>query len=144
MHNLLDYPSLYNSSKENFKDSYEEYFKAKTYNNDYLFQFTNKLFSFFLRAFDSGFYLTPNVFLRKDIFCQMNAKIDCLHQKYDTYKRINEKIDGLMILVKSNVITMDNIDKLCNFFNEVQMTFSKEISIVRPVAGGYNRNNVLI
>lgn len=133
-----------NSSKENFKEAYEEYFKAKAYNNDHLFLFTNKIFSFFLKAFDSGFYLTPNVFLRKDIFCQMNAKIDCLHQKYDTYKRINEKIDGLMILVKSNVITMDNIDKLLLFFNEVQMTFSKEISIVKPVALGYTRTNVLM
>ena len=60
---------------------------------------------------ETGFYFSKNFYVRKEVWYQNNGKIDGLHQKFEAYKAIFEKIDNLMILSKNNVINIENIDK---------------------------------
>jgi hypothetical protein len=63
---------------------------------------------------------------------QSNAKIECLHQKYEAFKALIEKIDNLMILSKSNVINVENIEKFFDMLIDIQNNFSKEFNFIRP------------
>ena len=55
-----------------------------------------QLFDYFSNCFDNGFYLTKNIFIRKEIFCQMNAHIDYLYQKHETHDEVFNKLDNLI------------------------------------------------
>lgn len=138
---ILDKHDTSNQHNENIKDLYDEYSKFNLSknldsekNSIEIFNLTNKIMNFFSKAFDYGCYMTKNVFLRKEIFIQMNAKIELLHQKYETYKLLNDKIDNMLILVRNNVITNENIATFCYIINDIQNNFSKELSYVKPVS----------
>ena len=87
---------------------------------------------FFAKCFDEGFYFSQNVFFRLEIFAQFNAKIDYLHQKYETYNVLSSKIENLLILAKKNVIKFENIESFCFLINNIQNNFSNELKIVKP------------
>jgi hypothetical protein len=55
-----------------------------------------------------------------------------LHQKYEAFKAIFEKIDNLMILSKNNVIKMENIEKFCDMLIDIQNNFAKDINYIKP------------
>lgn len=138
---LLDKHDTSNQHKETIKDLYDDYAKFNFSNNlnseknsIEIFNLTNKIMNFFAKAFDYGCYMTKDIFLRKEIFTQMNAKIELLHQKYETYKMLNDKIDNILILVRSNVITNENIATFCYMINDIQNNFSKELKHVKPVS----------
>ena len=136
---LLELQDNISNPQETFKDIYDDYIKfkmANSFSNESnsieLFNFTNKILTFFAKSFDSGFYLTKDTYLRKEIFMQMNAKIELLHQKYETYKILNDKIDNLLIFLKQNAITNENISKFCYIINDIQNNFSKETKSIPP------------
>ena len=82
-------------------------------------------------SIEQGSFFSKNFYIRKEIWNQNNAKIDCLHQKYEAYKAIFEKIDNLMILSKNNVINLENIDKFCDMLIDIQNNFSKEFIFIK-------------
>jgi hypothetical protein len=81
---------------------------------------------------ETGFYFSKNFYVRKEVWYQNNGKIDGLHQKFEAYKAIFEKIDNLMILSKNNVINIENIDKFCDMLVDIQNNFSKEYDYIKP------------
>jgi len=89
-------------------------------------------------SIEHGCFFTSNFFIRKEIWNQANAKINGLHQKYEAYKAISEKIDNLRILSEKNVINFENLNKFCDFLVEVQNTFSKEFDYIKP----FNNNDL--
>jgi hypothetical protein len=62
---------------------------------------------------------------------QTNAKIDGLHHKYECYKTVSEKIDNLLILSNSKVITLENLDKFCDLLLDIQLSFSREFTFIK-------------
>lgn len=84
-------------------------------------------------SIDTGFYFSKNFFVRKEIWYQNNGKIEGLHQKYEAFKAIFEKIDNLMILSRNNVINIENIEKFCEMLVDIQNNFSKEFSFIKPL-----------
>ena len=92
---------------------------------------------------ETGFYFSKSLFIRKEIWYQNNGKIDGLHQKYEAYKAIFEKIDNLMILSKNNVINIENIDKFCDMLLDIQNNFSKEFSYIKPCDQSFSIKNDL-
>jgi hypothetical protein len=82
-------------------------------------------------SIEKGAFLTKSFFVRKEIWNQLNAKIEGLHQKYEAYKTITEKIDNLLILSKNNVIKMENIQKFCDTLIDIQNNFSSDFPCVK-------------
>lgn len=83
-------------------------------------------------SIESGFYFSRNFYIRREIWYQTNAKIECLHQKYEAFKLILEKIDNLMILSRNNVIKLENVDKFLDMLVDIQNNFSKELKYISP------------
>ena len=101
-------------------------------NPDEIFSFVTEVFIIFSKSYDSGFFMTENIFIRNEIFRQGNAKIPFLHQKYDVHDSINKQIGGFMSLVKQDAINGNNIEGLINYLIDVQNWFSKEINFILP------------
>ena len=116
--------------------------KNKKKNNpEELFELTLKIFQFFSVAYDKGFFLTENIFIRNEILRQGNAKIPYLHQKYDVLDTINKNIGGFINLVKQDAINGNNIEGLINYLIDVQNWFSKEINYIFPCKYKKNVND---
>lgn len=91
-----------------------------------------KILDLILASLEKGYHLSENIYIRKEIWTQFNAKIEGLNQKYEAFKTISEKIDDLLILAKHNVIKMENIEKFCDLLIDIQNNFSKEFSFIKP------------
>lgn len=76
-------------SENNFLSLLKKYKNINTNNPDEIFSFTTEIFSFFSKAYDYGFFMTENIYVRNEIFRQGNARIPYLHQKYDVHDSIN-------------------------------------------------------
>ena len=100
-------------------------------NPEEVFMLTDKIFNFFSKAHDRGFFFTENIYIRSEIFHQVNARIPYLYQKYDVHETINKKIGEFMLLVKQDAINGENIEGLINFLIDVQNWFSKENYIIQ-------------
>lgn len=84
-------------------------------------------------SIENGIFLSKNLFIRKEIWFQSNAKINGLHLKYEAYKTISERIENLNLLYKQyNVININNIEKFCSELAEVQNSLSKEFTHIKP------------
>lgn len=70
----------------------------------------------------------------------MNAHIEYMNQKYETYNEVYNKLDNLIILAKNNVIKYDNLLKFCSKINEIQNKLSNEMNGMKP--SNYNINNL--
>lgn len=108
---------------------------------DEIFALTLKIFSFFSKAYDKGFFLTENIFIRNEILRQGNAKIAYLHQKYDVHDNINKQIGGFMSLIKQDAINGNNIEGLINYLIDVQNWFSKELNYIKACKYLKNQND---
>jgi hypothetical protein len=118
--NLKDIISIYLSTSSNYSDP------------EKIFEFTSKLFKMLENILDMGFYISNNIFIRKEIFLQENAKIEFIHQKNETHKVIIEKIENLNILIKSNVIQYSNLEKFCDLLNDIQNKLTNEMNNIPP------------
>ena len=85
------------------------------------------LFENLIQSIEKGCYLTSNLFLRKEIFNQSNAKINYLNQKYDAIYLIYNKIDNLITLEEKKVINFSNLERFVDVLVDIQNSFSKEI-----------------
>lgn len=119
-------------SENNFLSLLKKYKNINTNNPDEIFSFTTEIFSFFSKAYDYGFFMTENIYVRNEIFRQGNARIPYLHQKYDVHDSINKQIGGFMSLIKQDAINGNNIEGLINYLIDVQIWFSKEINYIIP------------
>ena len=108
-------------------------------NPDEIFSLTTKIFNFFSIAYDKGFFLTENIFIRNEVLRQGNAKIPYLHQKYDVQDTINKQIGGFISLIKQDAINGNNIEGLINYLIDVQNWFSRELNYIIPCR--YKKNN---
>jgi hypothetical protein len=85
------------------------------------------------KSIENGVFLSKNLFIRKEIWFQPNAKINGLHLKYEAYKTISEKIENLNLLYKhNNVINFNNVEKFCADLGEIQNSLAKEFSQIKP------------
>jgi hypothetical protein len=110
---------------------------------DEILGFITKVFNFFYKISDKGFFLTKNIFIRNEIMRQRKAKINFLHQKYDVCVTINKRIEECMILAKQDAINGDNIEELVNYLIDVQNWFNKNIKYIPPCRYIKNQNNKL-
>jgi len=104
--------------------------------------FPFKILSRIGESFENGTYFSPSIFIRKEIWNQTNARITGLHQKYEAYNTIYQKIDNLSTLSSKGVINLENIDRFCDILIDVQNTFSKEFNFVK--ASNFQTKNVFV
>ena len=126
-------------SENNFLSLLKQSKNINPINPEEIFSFTIKIFIFFSKAHDKGFFLTQNLFIRSEIFKQGNAKIPYLHQKYDVQDTINKNIGGFLNLIKQDAINGNNIEGLINYLIDVENWFSKEIKYILPCK--YSKSN---
>ena len=130
-------------SDNNFMALLNQMKGVKINNPDDVLAFIIKVFNFFYKISDKGFFLTKNVFIRNEIMRQRFAKINCLHQKYDVCVTINKRIEECMILAKQDAISGDNIEELVNYLIDVQNWFNKYIKFIPFCRYIKNQNNTL-
>ena len=130
-----------NGSENNFLSLLKEYPNEDKSSIDDILNYTTKIFDFFAKANERGFFWSKDIFIRKEIFYQENAKIPFLHQKYDVYKNVAKKISDLRTLVESDVISGDNIDGFINYLIDVQNWFSRETKYISACRYRKNPNN---
>ena len=126
-------------SENNFLSILKQSKNANT--PDEIFVLTQKIFNFFSKAYDKGFFLTENIFIRNEILRQGNAKIAYLHQKYDVLDNINKQIGGFISLIKQDAINGNNIEGLINYLIDVQNWFSKELNYITVCRYTKNQND---
>jgi len=102
----------------------------KTNSPDEVLGFIVKIFNFFYKILDKGFFLTKNIFIRNEVMRQRNAKVNCLHQKYDVCVTITKRIEECMILAKQDAISGDNIEEFINYLIDVQNWFNKNLKYI--------------
>ena len=129
---LLKDKQFITDSKDNFLSLLKQSKNFNKNNPEDIFNITSKMVNIFSKAYDSGFFLTENIFIRNEIFRQGNARIPYLHQKYDVLSTINREIEGFLNLVKQDAINGNNIEGLINYLIDAQNWFSKEISNILP------------
>ena len=115
----------------------------KTNSPDEILGFIVRIFNFFYKISDKGFFLTKNVFIRNEIMRQRNAVVNCLHQKYDVGVTINKRIEECIILAKQDAISGDNIEDFINYLIDVQNWFNKNIKYIPSCRYMKNQNNKL-
>ena len=130
-------------SDNNFMDLLNQSKNVKTNSPDEILAFIIKIFNFFYKISDKGFFLTKNIFIRNEIMRQRNAKINCLHQKYDVCITINKRIEECMILAKQDAINGDNIEDIVNYLIDVQNWFSKNLKYIPLCRYIKNQNNII-
>lgn len=138
---ILKDKSFITESENNFLSLLKQSKNINSKNPDEIFNLTIKIFNFFSKANDKGFFLTENIFIRNEILKQGNAKIPYLHQKYDVQDTINKQIGGFMNLIKQDAINGNNIEGLINYLIDVQNWFSKELNYVLPCRYAKNNND---
>ena len=138
---LLKDKEMIKESQNNFLSMLKKSKNININNPEEIFAFTEKIFNFFSNAYNKGFFLTENIFIRNEILVQNHAKIPYLYQKYDVYETINKKIGEFNYLVKQDAINGENIEGLINFLIDVQNWFNKEISYIMPCKYKKNQND---
>ena len=97
-----------------------------------ILNFTSELMNYISESIECGFYLSKNIFIRKEIFNQYNAHISYLHQKYETEVEVYNKLDNIILLAEKEVIKYSNLIKFCSELNDIQNKLSKEINFINP------------
>ena len=139
---LLKDKQLLSESENNFLSLIKKSKNINTNNPDEMFNFTGKIFNFFVASNDKGFYLTENIYIRNEIFRQKNAKIQYLFQKYEVHSSVNKKIEGFMLLMKQDAINGDNIEDLINYLIDVQNWFCKKLEYIKPCKYKKSQNDI--
>ena len=130
-------------SDNNFMNLLNQSRGVKTNSPEEVLAFIIKIFNFFYKISDKGFFLTKNVFIRNEIMRQRFAKINCLHQKYDVCVTINKRIEECMILAKQDAISGDNIEEFVNYLIDVQNWFNKYFKFIPMCRYIKSQNNTL-
>ena len=115
----------------------------KTNSPDEVLGFIIKIFNFFHKILDKGFFLTKNIFIRNEVMRQRNARVNCLHQKYDVCMTITKRIEECMILAKQDAISGDNIEEFINYLIDVQNWFNKNLKYIAACRYMKNQNSKL-
>ena len=115
----------------------------KTNSPDEVLGFIVKIFNFFHKILDKGFFLTKNIFIRNEVMRQRNARVNCLHQKYDVCMTITKRIEECMILAKQDAISGDNIEEFINYLIDVQNWFNKNLKYIPACRYMKNQNSKL-
>jgi hypothetical protein len=138
---LLKDKQFLEESDNNFMNLLNQSKNIKTNIPDEVLNFIIKIFNFFYKIGDKGFFLTKNIFIKNEIMRQKNARIFFLHQKYDVIETINKRMEELMILAKQDAISGENIEEFINYLIDVQNWFSNEIRYIPPCRYMKNQNN---
>ena len=80
---ILKDKTFIKESENNFLSLLKQSKSINSANPDKIFNFAIKIFVFFSKGNDKGFFLIQNLFIRNEIFKQGNARIPFLHQKFD-------------------------------------------------------------
>lgn len=140
---LVKEKTFLEESDNNFMVLLNQSKSIKTNSPDEVLAFIAKIFNFFYKIYDKGFFLTKNIFIRNEIMRQRYAKVNCLHQKYDVCVTINKRIEEFMILAKQDAINGDNIEEFINYLIDVQNWFNKNLRYIPPCRYMKNTNNKL-
>ena len=111
-------------------------------NPDKILDISSKIFLFFSKSNDKGFFLSKNIFIRYEIIRQGNAFIPYLYQKYEVCYYVNQRLSEFMLLMKQRAINENNIEGLINYLIDVQNWFSKELKYIKSCKFGKNVNNL--
>ena len=128
------------NNSENLKNVIDLYLSLNDLTDtEKLFNLTNQICSFLGKAIESGFYFSKDIFFRKEIFSQENAKIEQINHKFETHKTIYKRLDDLSLLARKKVITYENLSDFCDYIHQVQNNLSHEIPNIQP--SKYSKND---
>ena len=140
---LLKDKQFLEESDNNFMNLLSQSKNIKTNIPDEILNFIIKIFNFFYKIGDKGFFLTQNVFIKNEIMRQKNARINLLHQKYNVIETINKRLDELNILTKQEAISGENIEEFVNYLIDVQNWFSSQLKYIPACRYRKNQNNII-
>lgn len=98
--------------------------------SDEYFSAPIKLLSYIGNSIETGYFISVNLNIRKEIWSQGSAKLNYINQKFEAFNIIYTKIDNISTLAVKGVINSSNFDRFCDILVDIQNSFSKEINTI--------------